>query len=89
MIFLATSQMLDIGDNSGEFALQITRDYPTLQATVIDLPVVCEVGRHHVSDQPESERIKFQAANALEDTLPGDQDLVTFKSIFHDRPFAA
>ena len=81
--------MLDIGGNSGEFALQITRDYPILQATVIDLPVVCEVGRHHVSDQPESKRIKFQAANALEDTLPRDQDLVTFKSILHDWPEAA
>lgn len=80
---------LDIGGNSGEFALQLCKANPTLHSTVIDLPVVCEVGRKHIKDEPEAGRIDFKAADALVDKLPQQQDLVTFKSILHDWPIEA
>src|SRR5207249_941511 len=40
--------MLDIGGNSGEFALQACRKHPALRATVLDLPTVCAVGQEHI-----------------------------------------
>ena len=80
------ARMLDIGGNSGEFALQICREHPSLRATVIDLPVVCAIGREHVGPQPEAGRIEFVGGDALEGALPGDYDLVTFKSMLHDWP---
>ena len=88
MIFLlsATQAMLDIGGNSGEFALQISRRHPHISATVIDLPVVCEVGREHVAAENPSASIQFMAADALSAALPTQQCLVTFKSILHDWP---
>src|SRR5258708_25854886 len=40
---------LDIGGNSGELALQTCRRYPAIEATVVDLPVVCALGRSHIA----------------------------------------
>jgi hypothetical protein len=79
-------RLLDIGGNSGEFALQICRRVPGIQATVFDLPLVCRIGREHVARAPEAKRIGFASGNALTDPLPGGFDLVTFKSVLHDWP---
>lgn len=82
------ARMLDAGGNSGEFALQACRANPRLRATVVDLPVVCEVGAEHVLPHEERERIAFLPADLRRDPLPGGHDLVTFKSMLHDWPEA-
>jgi SAM-dependent methyltransferase len=79
-------RLLDIGGNSGEFALQICRRVPELHATVFDLPLVCRIGREHVHREPEGPRITFVGGSALTDPLPGGFDVVTFKSVLHDWP---
>ena len=79
-------RLLDIGGNSGEFAMRICRRHPDIRATVLDLPLVCDIGRAHVRSEPEAARISFISGNALEDVLPGDFDLITFKSMLHDWP---
>jgi SAM-dependent methyltransferase len=84
--FAPYRRMLDIGGNSGEFVLQLCRQHRELQATVFDLPVVCEVGRKHVIFEEEAERIQFVRGNVLTDRLPEGFDLVTFKSVLHDWP---
>jgi len=53
----AAMHMLDVGGNSGEFAVQACRRYPALRATVLDLPVVCHLGERHVARTPEAPRI--------------------------------
>jgi SAM-dependent methyltransferase len=79
-------RILDVGGNSGEFALQICRRYPGAVATVFDLPLVCDIGRQHIQSEPEANRISFIKGNALTDVLPGGFDLITFKSMLHDWP---
>jgi len=79
-------RLLDIGGNSGEFALQFCRRIPELHATVFDLPLVCRIGREHVHREPEGPRIAFVGGSALADPLPNGFDLVTFKSVLHDWP---
>jgi len=79
-------RLLDIGGNSGEFALQVCRAHPRLTATVLDLPVVCRIGRKHVGSAPEAARIAFVEGNALVDPLPSGHDLVVLKSVLHDWP---
>ena len=79
-------RVLDIGGNSGELVLQLCRAHEKLEAMVLDLPVVCEIGRDHVAAEPEAARIRFIAGNALEDPLPRDCDLILFKSMLHDWP---
>jgi len=84
----AVGRMMDIGGNSGEFALQLCRRHRTLRAVVFDLPVVAKIGRQHVATQPEAGRIEFRSGDVRRDILPGEFDLVTFKSMLHDWPDA-
>ena len=78
-------RLLDVGGNSGEFALQLCRRHPQLQAVVRDLPLVCELGAEHLRQQPEASRIAFSSTVAA---FPCGFDLVTFKSMLHDWPAA-
>lgn len=81
-------RLLDVGGNSGEFALQLCRRHPGLRATVLDLPLVCEIGLEHVLAEPEHPRIGFLKADVRADALPGGYDLISFKSMLHDWPEA-
>lgn len=81
--------VIDMGGNTGEFALQICRRNPNLAATVVDLPVVCELGRRHVSevaDPAEARRIAFFPTDMRGGPFPPAADLVSFKSVLHDWP---
>jgi SAM-dependent methyltransferase len=78
--------ILDIGGNSGEFVLRICKAHPGIQATVFDLPLVCDIGLEHIRSEPEADRISFIKGNALSDALPTGFDLITFKSMLHDWP---
>ncbi len=84
--FSRHTRILDIGGNSGEFALRICRKFPGVDATVYDLPLVCDIGEDHVSREPEAERISFLKGDALSDPVPAGFDLITFKSMLHDWP---
>lgn len=84
--FSRVRRMLDVGGNSGEFALQVCRQHPQLVASVFDLPLVCHIGREHLSAQPEASRISFTRGNILTDELPRGFDLISFKSMLHDWP---
>ena len=79
-------RILDIGGNSGEFVLRICKSYPEIEATVFDLPLVCDIGQERIRSEPEANRISFLRGNALADELPGEFDLVSFKSMLHDWP---
>jgi SAM-dependent methyltransferase len=82
---------LDIGGNSGEFALQACRRYPGIAATVVDLPVVCALGADHIAavgSPEEAARIRFCPADFRHDPLPAAADVVSFKSVLHDWPDA-
>jgi SAM-dependent methyltransferase len=79
-------RVLDVGGNSGEFVRQMCVRNPTLSATVLDLPVVCELGREYVDLGDEGDRIEFVDADQVVE-LDGDRfDLVCFKSMLHDWP---
>lgn len=82
-------RLMDIGGNSGEFVRQICQSHRQIHATVVDLPVVCEVGQDHLRDTPQAPSVEFYPANALLDPLPGHQCVVSFKSILHDWPIEA
>jgi SAM-dependent methyltransferase len=82
---------IDLGGNTGEFALQACRRNAKLEATVVDLPVVCALGRNHIAaaaDAAEAARIRFLPCDMRRDELPAAADLVSFKSVLHDWPDA-
>jgi SAM-dependent methyltransferase len=84
--FSAYRRALDIGGNSGEFLLQLCRNNPELRGTVLDLPLVCDIGMEHLLAEPEHARIGFRKADIRSDPVPSGYDLITFKSMLHDWP---
>jgi SAM-dependent methyltransferase len=83
-----TRRLLDIGGNSGAFVLALCAVNPCLEATVLDLPAVTELGRRYVAGTREAPRIGFVAADARRDPLPEGFDAISFKSVLHDWPEA-
>lgn len=79
-------QVVDVGGNSGEFARQMCEANSQLQATVLDLPAVCEVGRRYLNGLNAGDRVQFEPGSALQEAWPGRPDLITFKSMLHDWP---
>ena len=84
--FSGHRRLLDVGGNSGEFALRLCRAHPALDATVYDLPVVCDIGAAHLAREPEAARIRFVKHDPAQPALPGGHDLICFKSMLHDWP---
>jgi hypothetical protein len=81
--------LTDFGGNTGEFALQLCRRNPQIEAAVVDLPVVCALGRQHIAvsaTAEEAARISFFPADMRTGPLPAPADLVSFKSVLHDWP---
>ena len=81
---------VDLGGNTGEFSLALLRRRPDLLATVVDLPVVCAIGRDHVAAiaPAQAAAIAFHDCDMRRDPLPAPADLVAFKSALHDWPDA-
>lgn len=79
-------RMLDIGGNSGEFAIQVCRRNAQIFAEIADLPVVCHVGREHVQNAGLTDRIGFRVLDLAGDVIPPGFDVITFKSVLHDWP---
>ena len=84
--FSGCRRLLDVGGNSGEFALRIGRVHPGLRATILDLPLVCDLGTEHLSGEAEAERIEFVRTGREGDAFPAGFDTVCFKSMLHDWP---
>lgn len=80
--------VLEIGGNVGGFALAMLAETPALQAVVMDLPAVCEIGRRRVMGVPGAERLTFVPGDATSDPWPevagAAPDLILFKSVLHD-----
>jgi SAM-dependent methyltransferase len=82
--FSRACRLVDVGGNSGEFARRICAANPGLTATVVDLPVVCAIGRDHLRGTPEAARVRFVESDAVHAPLPSGADVITFKSMLHD-----
>jgi hypothetical protein len=84
--FSESRRLLDVGGNSGEFALRICRAHADVHATVLDLPVVCQIGQAHVGVEAEAARIDFIETAGADSDFPSGFDTVCFKSMLHDWP---
>ncbi len=87
----STETFIDLGGNTGEFARQVCERNPNIRATVVDLPVVCALGREHLAshaDRSVAERVSFFPTDMRSGELPAPADVVSFKSVLHDWPDA-
>ncbi|EFE72037.1 O-methyltransferase family 2 [Streptomyces viridosporus ATCC 14672] len=76
--------LLDVGGGGGAYAIELSRVYPSLRATIFDLPFVCDLTRKKVEQAGFGNRISFAAGDFFTDQLPSDQDVVLLSMILHD-----
>ena len=80
-----STRLLDVGGGSGAYAIELCRSLPGLNATVFDLPHVCEIAAGNIAEAGLGDRIATTAGDFLTgDSLPGGHDVVLFSMILHD-----
>lgn len=69
-------RMMDLGGGSGVMSLALLKRNPDLNAVVIDIPNVCEIGREIASKTSVANRIEYCAADYDNDDLPTGFDMI-------------
>jgi SAM-dependent methyltransferase len=78
------TQMLDIGGSHGLFSLEWVNRYPSLKATILDLPSAVEKARPLLEAQYKGSNIQYQPGNALTDDFgEGKYDIILLSSLMH------
>ena len=69
-----TKHLMDVGGNTGRWAMQCVRHNPDVEVTIVDLPQQIGMMREQTAGQPGADRIHGYAANMLDDScqLPTD-----------------
>lgn len=76
-------RLLDVGGGTGSFLIAILRRYPSLGATLFELPGACAVARQRLASMPEGERIAVVEGDFLKDKLPGGHDALIVANTVH------
>ena len=61
-------RLLDIGGNTGKFAIQCVQFDPDVQVTIMDLPGQLEMAKANIEKLGLSDRVSFHETNALDET---------------------
>jgi 3-hydroxy-5-methyl-1-naphthoate 3-O-methyltransferase len=78
-------RLLDVGGGSGAFDIELCRRYPTLRATVFDLPGIVEIAAEKVRQTDVGARIEAVAGDFfVQDALPAGHDAILLSMILHD-----
>lgn len=80
----AATRLLDVGGGSGAFAIELCRRYPSLRATVFDLPHVIDIPADKIADAELRDRIAVQGGDFFADALPPGHDVHVYSMIMHD-----
>lgn len=70
------SSLLDVGGGTGAMTISLCREYPDLQATIIDFPNVAEIGWRFISEADLVDRVRYIPGNAVEVQWPGNQGAI-------------
>jgi hypothetical protein len=76
-------RVLDIAGGTGSFLIVVLRHFPTLKATLFELPGTCAVARPRLAREPEGTRIQVIEGDLLKDPLPDGHDVVIAANIVH------
>lgn len=62
--------LLDIGGNTGKWALQCVEFDPDVKVTIMDLPGQVDMARRTINEKGFADRVDFFETNLLDETLP-------------------
>ena len=81
----ASTALLDVGGGSGAYDIELSRRYPSLRATVFDLPPVCEIASKKIVAAGYEDRVAVTPGDFLADPeLPAGHDVALLSMIMHD-----
>ena len=76
-------RMLDLGGGPGTYAIFFCKAYPTLKATVYDLPTSRPFAEKTIKQFGMSEQVNFAGGDFVEEELSGQYDFVWLSHILH------
>lgn len=75
--------LLDVGGGPGTYSVLISRKYPDIRCTVLDLPDVVKVADELIREQGCSERVTTLAGDYRTIDFPPGNDVINFFGMFH------
>ena len=83
--FKGVKRILDIGGGTGAFLLAVKRKYPSIVATVFDLPNVINVAKsNHQKIDDIVGLLNFCPGDFLKDEIPSKQDVISLVRVLYD-----
>jgi acetylserotonin N-methyltransferase len=76
-------ELVDLGGATGHLAIAACERYPSLRATVFDLPGAVPMAREMIAASQVADRLRVQAGDFFTDPLP-EADLFALGRILHD-----
>jgi SAM-dependent methyltransferase len=76
-------RVVDVGGGTGTLLAALLTKYPTLRATLVDLPSAVEMGRRNLTAAGHSERCTF-CSESFFASLPSGGDVYVLSRILHD-----
>lgn len=70
--------LMDVGGNTGKFAIQCVESIPGLRVTIVDLPDTLNAAEKNIGEHGLADRVQFHAADMLneDDELPDGLDAI-------------
>ena len=82
--FTEVRKLLDVGGGSGCYATAIASRNPRVQATIMDLPTVCNVAKGYIERAGVADRVNTRAVDMFRQAWPKGYDAHFFANVFHD-----
>ena len=82
--FKGVKRILDIGGGTGAFLLAVKSKYPSIEATVFDLPNVINVAKSNRYKIDGLANLNLKSGDFLVDSLPRNQDVICLVRVLYD-----
>ncbi|MDA1100010.1 MAG: methyltransferase [Proteobacteria bacterium] len=73
-------KILDLGGGSGAYSIQAAKQYPEIEAVVLDLPEVVVVSRDFIAEHGVEEQVTAEACDFTSEPFPGGADVILMNS---------
>ena len=82
--FEGVDRLLDIGGGSGCYAIAAAQAVPSLRATIMELPAMCEVAADYIDEGGVQDRVDTISVDMFREDWPTGRDALFFSNIYHD-----
>jgi len=76
-------RVLDVGGGTGSWLMTLLRHYPSLEATLFELPSAAAVARQRLAGDPAGRRAQVIAGDFFKDSIPDGHDAVLIANVMH------